>query len=215
MVTFKHYRMRTWYEYFFAADGLPPGYSTAPRLTEADFVNWGTLRLIAEQADPETRRPRGSITFEPAIAVPLMRQALGDSLLNELRRRPNPRPITAKEKALVIAALSGQCSAESRLIANPVIGYEGTPPELHIGQDIISDGFWVSSLLKTLMSDGVVRRAPDGRHLVLKDTLTVEERHRVEWLQAGLLNFICGELLNAHDYTFERELHDRWYFRAS
>jgi hypothetical protein len=100
VVSFKHYRMRTGYEYLFAADGLRPAYSATPRLTEADFVNWGTLRQIAEQAAPETRRSRSSLTFEPAIAVPLMRRTLGDSHLLDLRRRARPRPITPADSGV-------------------------------------------------------------------------------------------------------------------
>ena len=215
VVSFKHYRMRTWYEYLFAPDGLRPVYSTPPRLTEDDFVNWGTLRQIAEQAAPETQRSRSTLAFEPAIAVPLMRRALGDSLLLDLRRRAAPRPITAADKALVIAAVNAECSVASRLIENRAISYEGDPLALHIGPHSISHGFWVSSLLKELVKQGVVRRAPDHRHLVLRDSLTVEEQGRVAWLQVGLLNFICGELLNAHDYAFERQLQPHWYFHAS
>jgi hypothetical protein len=217
VVTLKYYRMRIWTEYLYAANGLPAAYSTEPRLTQDDFVNWGELRSIAEQAAPETKRAAGSIVFEPSIAVPYIRQTLGDSLMRELRLRPPPRRITREEKALVIAALNWQCLAASRLIEDEQITYEGNPPMLHIGATTISRGFWVSALLERELKTGVLARAPDGRHLTLtvRSGLSERARHAVEWLHVGLMNFIYGDLLEAHDYIYDRQLEGNWYFRSS
>jgi hypothetical protein len=215
VVTLGYYGLRTWHEYIYAANGLPAPHSTRPVLSVGDIVNWGEVLRIAEQAAPETRRARGSVAFEPALAVPYFQRALGDTFLTALRLRPRPGKLSREEKLRVVAALNRQVAVESRLVEDAEIRYEGDPPTLHIGTYEISRGFWVSSLLKALLDRGSLNRAADGRHLAAKSGLSGAEQHEVEWLQLGLMNFIYGNLLETSDYAYDRRLMDRWYFRRS
>lgn len=109
----------------------------------------------------------------------------------------------------MIAALNRQCSAGSRLIENPNIGYDG--PTLFVELMRVPDGWNLPILLKGLVTEGVVRVAPDGRHLVLKDSLTRDQRNRVEWLNSGLLEFAFSDLYQPHEYNYDRRLADHWY----
>jgi hypothetical protein len=213
VVTLGHARFRTWYEYIYAANGLPAAYSTEPRITLSDVLNWGEVRRIADQAEPASSRPRGSIVFEPELAIGCFQRFLGDSFLRDLRSRPFPGRLTQEEKAWVLGVLGRQAAASSRLIEDPAVTYEGSPPELHLGTTSISEGFWVSSLMKTLLAEGIVERAPDGRHLMLRPRLSTEEQARVAWLHVGLMNFIYGDLLAKRDYVYDRQLREHWYFR--
>jgi hypothetical protein len=209
VVTFSHYRIRTWTNYYFAPYGLPGPLTTDARITAQDIPDWGALRRIARYAASGRTRGAHQFGFEASIGMPIVREALGDSLLS-LSDAP-PKPITASMKLRLIAALNERCSADSRLIEHPSIVFDGSPPTLCVELMRVPDGWRLSQLLKQLMADGVVKIDSDGRHFVLAGHLTGNQRNRVEWLHAGILEFAFSDLLKPHEYNYDRRVGDHWY----
>jgi len=75
----------------------------------------------------------------------------------------------------------------------------------------VPDGYNLPILLKALVSEGVVRVAPDGRHFILKNDLTPDQRNRVAWLHAGLLEWVFWDLLSPHEYNCDQRVGEHWY----
>ena len=59
-----------------------------------------------------------------------------------------------------------------------------------------------------LLSDGVIQRANDNHHLVIKKNLNETEQREVEWLHVGLMNFLYGNLMEKRDHRYSMELGD-------
>ena len=112
-------------------------------------------------------------------------------------------------KTCLIATLNQRCRADSKLIENPTIGYDGSTLLVELMR--VPDGYNLPILLKKLISEGVVRVAPDGRHFLLKNDLTREQRNRVAWLNAGLLEFVFSDLYQPREYNYDQRLADHWY----
>lgn len=214
VVTLSHAYGRTWHEYLYAPSPLGAPYSTRPRLTARDVPNWRELRFIAQQIDTSTRRRDGEVSFDTALALLGMREALGDSKLRELAARPIGQRISPDEKRRVLEALNRQCDVSSRLIESPMVTVAAGTTDLRVDGLAFPRGSWAPALLEKLLDVGALSRAADGRHLRVRAELTPIERSGVEWLQVGVMNVIYGELLEARDYTYNRQLADHWYYRT-
>jgi hypothetical protein len=150
------------------------------------------------------------IVFSPSVVYPVLRQALGADVMDAVGA--DDFRITAEHKALVLKALNDQRRASSRLIENSCITYNGGGRfPLRIGCQI-SDSFWVSRLVRTLVSNGALQVAEDGRHLRIKENLTKPEERQVEWVHIGLMNFLYGNLLEKADHHYSKDLGGGWYF---
>jgi hypothetical protein len=157
---------------------------------------------------------RDSIASEPSVAYSILSRAIGEETLKALAQ-PNHPPVTPEQKRTVLMALNDQRLTTSRLIEQPCITYRDEE-RFHLSVCCpISDDFWVSKLLRNLMHDGVILRAADHRHLVIKESLTEREERQVEWLHIGVMNFLYGNLLEKRDYHFSKELGDGWYFECN
>jgi hypothetical protein len=180
-------------------------------ITEVDIEDWGTLIRIAKFGTKQT----GGCS----LVYPYLRDVLGVETLNRIKDYRSINDISDEEKALVLSAFNRQRLASSGLTEDSAITYDsgdrlsGVP--LHIAGTKISEGFWVVSLLRELLSERVLTFAPDGRHLKIKADLTEKERLRVEWLHVGLMNFIYGNLLDKRPHPFARDLGGNWYFGRS
>jgi len=213
VVTLSHAYARTWHDYIYSPSPLGAPYSTRPRLTMGDVPNWRELRFIAQQNDSSTRRRDSELSFHPALAVLGMREALGDSVLRDLAARPFNQRVTGGEKRLVLAALNRQCDVASRLIEAPMITVVAGPTDLRIGGQSLPRGSSAPALLGKLLEVGALHPSADRRHLRIRPTLTPTEQSSIEWLQVALMNEIYGELLEARDYVYDRQLAEHWYYR--
>jgi hypothetical protein len=208
VVTFGHYRWRKWSEYIIATDSLSPPHSWSPKLTEGDIMNWGMVTRISKHLDPKIHEVPAPSRYEPAVAVPVLREALGDSFLVHLR-------MTAGEKALILKALNAQCVVTSRLVERAEVTYEGEPPTLKVGTTNFENRSRESAEVASLLRQGVLRRGPDGRQLKLGSGLSPTDERRVEWLQLAIMNVAFGNLIATSEHPFDRPLRDRWWYRRS
>lgn len=213
VVTLSHAYGRTWHEYFYSPSPLGAPYSTPPRLTERDVPNWGELRFIAQQIDSSTRRRGSEVSFIPELALVGIREALGDSVLRDLARRPFGQRISDAEKQRVLDAFNRQCSVSSGLIEAPMVRVGSGVRELRIDGRALPRGSWATELLTKLLEVGALGYSQDGRHLRIRRELTPIERSGVEWVQVAIMNVIYGELLEARDNEYDRQLAEHWYYR--
>jgi hypothetical protein len=213
VVTLSHAYARTWHDYLYSPSPLGAPYSTRPRLTLRDVPNWRELRFIAQQIDSSTRWRRREPSFHSALALLGMRDALGDSTLRDLAARPFRQRVTGDEKRRVLEALNRQCGVASGLIEAPMITVAAGSTDLRIEGRGLRRGSWAPALLAKLLEVGALARAADGRHLRIRSRLTPIEQGGIEWLQVALMNEIYGELLEARDYVYERQLGEHWYYR--
>jgi hypothetical protein len=215
LVVLSSYHHRTWYDYLYTTAGtLEPAYSRPSTITGVDIESWTELSKIARQGPKASGDARSQIVFEPGVVYPILRRALGEDALNALAKANDPE-ITPEQKGLVLKALNDQRLASSRLIEDPRITY-GDEGRFHLSLGCwISDSFWVTKLLQTLMHDGVIRTAEDNRHLRIKENLTPREERQVEWLHVGMMDFLYGNLLQKHDHHYGRDLGHGWYFERN
>jgi hypothetical protein len=82
---------------------------------------------------------------------------------------------------------------------------------LHLGGCQVSNGFWVSSLIKKLLDKGTLLYADDGRHLKIKNDISQEESRAVEWVHVGLMRSIYGDLIDRREHRYSKSLGDGWY----
>jgi hypothetical protein len=219
IVVFGYYHNRHWFEYIWATNGLTEPYSMPTTITMADIENWNEFKRIAKQGDTATLAERQRIVFEPSIVFPFLKDSLGAEFLGRVRSDSSTiDDFIDEDKNAILAALNQQRLVSSLLVENSQITYEEwhlhwqTEIGLHIGKDYISDSFWVGRLLKQLLSEGVLKLAPDGRHLKIKADLTDKQRLQIEWLHVGIMNFAYGNLLEKRQYVFGKDLGSNWYF---
>ena len=206
LVVFSQYHGRTWTEYLYSPKELLPPAVSPVGFSDADIRNWNVLRRIIEQ-DPQTTVEQGS-----RIGYEYLRDSLGEGVLEEIRA--SPKQVTPAHRHLVLDALNKQRQASSRLIEHPMITFADHSPEganLHLGGCQVSNGFWVSSLIKKLLDKGTLLYADDGRHLKIKNDISQEESRAVEWVHVGLMRSIYGDLIDRREHRYSKSLGDGWY----
>ncbi len=214
LVVYLSYHRRSWRKYLYASTGtLAPAYSRQSTITPVDIEAWEELPKIARGGAAMTPQARDDIAFEPTVAYPTLRQALGEDQLNAIGRS-DASALTPEQKALALRALNEQRLVSSRLVENPCITLGDTERfHLTVGCQI-SDSFWVSRLVQALLAQGTLQRADDGHHLRIRKNLTELEQRQVEWVHVGLMNFLYGNLLEKPDFHYSKDLGDGWYFES-
>ncbi len=215
VVRMSYARLRTWFEYLYAPDGLPGRYARSPRLANADVNDWRRVHEIASvtfgsSAGGDSDAGPG---IRGGIAGAIIRRAYGDSLLTDVAARDPEDRTPPEERRHVISALNEQLRPESGLLSNTAVTCEGDSVELHVESRVIPARHWAAALLRELLREGVVERQPDGRHLRLRSGLTDVERARVEWLQLGLLQIAFDDFVDVDTYPYDRRLREHWYIR--
>jgi len=214
IVQFSYNHLRHWYDYTWAKNGLSEQRFMPPTISEVDIDTWGQLIKIAKEGTSEKKQR----DCEPGIAYFYLRDSLGKETLDRIAAYPSSSTISDQEKDLVLSALNKHVGVSSALAEHPQITYEQTSwlgqteVTLNISGGSIGHGFWVVTLLKQLLSEGVITYAPDGRHLRIKTNLTNTERNQVEWLHVGLMNFIYSNFLEKRPHPFTKDLGGNWYF---
>jgi hypothetical protein len=211
IVMFGYPHLRTWFDYIWTQNGLSEPDLMPSTITEVDIEDWTELIRIAKQNDPATQKSLASISFYPSVVYPYLSDALGPEMLNQFKDSNSTNRLSDENKNVVLTALNKQRLVLSVLVENPQITYEPTNG-LYICGCSINNGFWVTRLLGQLLSQGVLKYAPDGHHLKIKTNLTSEQRLQVEWLHVGIMNFVYGNLLEKRQYPFQKKLGDNWYF---
>jgi hypothetical protein len=214
LVKFGHYHLRIWYEYIYTTNDFLPLYSRPQKITEVDIEDWSELLRIAKQGDHATKEEKERLVFTPPIVYPYLERELGKEFLQCVANYNSPADITAEQKELVLAVLNRQRISSSRLIEHPLITFERNHSfsSLKLDECHISDSFWVSSLIKSLLNEGVLVYADDGRHLKIKENLSQAEQLKIEWIHIGLMNFLYGNLLHKMEHHYDKVLCDGWYF---
>lgn len=214
IVMFSYYHLRTSFDYIWAKNGLSEPDLMPSTITEVDIEDWTELIRIAKHSE-------GSGAFYPSIVYPYLNEALGSEMLNQFGNSSSTNRFTEENKNAVLTALNKQRLASNALAEQPDITYGSwqwggeARSGLCIANTQINDGFWVTTLLKQLLSDGVLTLAPDGHHLKIKANLTDKQRLQVEWFHIGIMNFVYGNLLEKRQYPFQKKLGDNWYFNRS
>jgi hypothetical protein len=212
LVVYSSYRYRVWRDYLYARTGaLAPAYSRQSTITRVDIEDWEELPRMARQGPNMTVDAQGRICFAPTVVYPALRQALGQDQLDAIAKS-DASTITPEQKALVLKALNDQRLATSRLVEDTCVTLSETQRfRLSVGCPI-SDEFWVSKLVQTLLRNGILQKAEDNRHLRIKRNLTELEQRQVEWVHIGLMNFLYGNLLEKRDLNYSKDLGNGWYF---
>jgi hypothetical protein len=207
IVMFGYSHLRTSFDYIWAKNGLSEPDLMPSTITDNDIEDWTELIRMAKHSE-------GSGAFYPSIVYPFLNEALGSEILNQLRDSNSTNRLSDENKNVVLVALNKQRLVSSALVENPQIAYEPTNG-LYICGCSINNGFWVTRLLGQLLSQGVLKYAPDGHHLKIKANLTDAQRLQVEWLHIGIMNFVYGNLFEKRQYPFQKKLGDNWYFNRS
>ena len=217
IVVFGFDRTRTWVRYIYTKNELLPLYSRPVELTPVDIEMWGEIIDIAKQGPDATPAERQSLVFDPRIAHPYLVAALGNDVVARIGSYASEGDITDEDKAVILDALNEQRRVASRLIEHPEIWFEEdayTTP-LHVEANSITERFWVTELIKQLLKDGTLLYAEDGRHLRIKEELSLEEERAVEWVHVGLIEFIYGNLISKDEIAYQKSLGNGWYFNVS
>ena len=215
LVVFSHYRLRTWYDYLYSPNDLLPLYSRPVSFSTVDIGNWSELIRIIKQGPHATDAERKRIVFYPDIVYDYLRGKLGEGTLDELRAYASAMQITPEQRDVVLTALNEQRQVSSRLVEHPMITFVDSDPgmfPLRLGEQKISNGFWISSLIKELLEKGTLVYADDGRNLRIKRDISPEESRAVEWVHVGLMDFLYGNLINKREHCYSEVLGDGWYF---
>lgn len=219
IVSFGYYRPRTWYTYIYSQNALRPPLEMPCEITVVDIGQFAEIIRIARQGPTATCLDRKKVLFEPTIVYRHLEATLGAQFMERVKSYQSSDDLGADEKKAILVALNKHRVAESRLVEHPSICYgkwrwQG---ESRGGLNIahaygISDGFWVVTLMKQLLKDGVINATGDEGRLSIRKDLNAAERREVEWLHVGLMNFVYGDLLDKQQRPYQRKIADHWYF---
>ncbi|MDR3612686.1 MAG: hypothetical protein P4L53_03915 [Candidatus Obscuribacterales bacterium] len=213
LVTFNFRRGRRWYGYTFTASKSIPLSRRPPKITERDIEDWSELIRIAKQGNHATAEEARNIVFTPSVAYPYLQKELGQDVLEHLKHYASSHDISAEQKRLVLNALNRQWLPSNRLVEHLDFTYTGSYEELRLeGLRFSVLGFWVGSLTKSLLSDGVLVYADDGSHLRIRQNLSPADQNRIAWLHVGLMNMLYGNLFKVDEHFDDQSFGDGWYF---